>query len=253
MNRRVLSIASAGIASSIFATRTRQQVEAKDYLLSPNIQHNFDLNWDKLKPRSGYRDIYLVRHGQYHVKEKKREDKLLTELGHKQAQATGEWFRSRGIKPTEFIISTMPRAKQTAENILTEMGDLVQENTIHRTEMIEEGAPPTAPVPKRKYYESDDYKRYLHADGSRIEAGFRKYIHRGYASEQDENQVAIIVCHANVIRYFLMRLMQVDGEAWLRFGLNHGSVTHVRIFGNGDVRVYTMGDNAFMDRSLFST
>ena len=110
-----------------------------------------------------------MRHGQYHVKEKKREDKLLTELGHKQAHATGEWFRSRGIKPTEFIISTMPRAKQTAENILTEMGDLVQEDTIHRTEMIEEGAPPTAPVPKRKYYESDEYKRYLHADGSRIE------------------------------------------------------------------------------------
>lgn len=111
----------------------------------------------------------MVRHGQYHVKEKKREDKLLTELGHKQAHAAGVWFRSREIKPTEFIISTMPRAKQTAENILTEMGDLVEEYTIHRSEMIEEGAPPTAPVPKRKYYESDEYKRYLHADGSRIE------------------------------------------------------------------------------------
>jgi hypothetical protein len=55
MNRRVLSIASAGIASSIFAARSRQRVEAKDYLLSPDIEHNFDLNWDKLKPRSGYR------------------------------------------------------------------------------------------------------------------------------------------------------------------------------------------------------
>ena len=55
MNRRVLSIASAGIASSIFAARSRQRVEAKDYLLSPEIEHNFDLNWDKLKPRSGYR------------------------------------------------------------------------------------------------------------------------------------------------------------------------------------------------------
>ena len=116
-----------------------------------------------------FRDIYLVRHGQYHVKEKKREDKLLTELGHKQAHATGEWFRNRQIKPTEFIISTMPRAKQTAENILAEMGDLVSEETIHRTEMIEEGAPPTAPIPKRKHYESDEYKRYLHADGGRIE------------------------------------------------------------------------------------
>ena len=55
MNRRVLSIASAGIATSLFAFQNRKRVEAKDYLLSPNIEHNFDLNWDKLKPRSGYR------------------------------------------------------------------------------------------------------------------------------------------------------------------------------------------------------
>lgn len=41
-------------------------------------------------------------------------------------------------------------------------------------------------------------------DGPRIEAAFRKYFHRAPPS-QTENSVEILVCHANVIRYFVCR------------------------------------------------
>lgn len=53
----------------------------------------------------------------------------------------------------------------------------------------------STPLPSsQQYYE----------DGARIEAAFRRYIHRA-DPKQKEDSVEIIVCHANVIRYFVCR------------------------------------------------
>lgn len=41
-------------------------------------------------------------------------------------------------------------------------------------------------------------------DGARIEAGFRKHFHRA-EPEQEKDSYTLIVCHANVIRYFVCR------------------------------------------------
>lgn len=45
-----------------------------------------------------------------------------------------------------------------------------------------------------------------HEDGARIEAAFRRYIHRA-DPKQKEDSYEIIVCHANVIRYFVCRFV----------------------------------------------
>ena len=41
-------------------------------------------------------------------------------------------------------------------------------------------------------------------DGARIEAAFRKYFHRADPTQKADS-VEVIVCHANVIRYFVCR------------------------------------------------
>lgn len=41
-------------------------------------------------------------------------------------------------------------------------------------------------------------------DGARIEAAFRKHIHRA-DPKQKQDSYEVIVCHANVIRYFVCR------------------------------------------------
>ena len=131
---------------------------------------------------------------------------------------------------------------------MEEMSDLVDSSAVRNpTDLLCEGAPYMVEPPK-KSYQTERYARYLFDDGSRIESAFRKYIHRGYQSTDEEAapQVAVIVCHANVIRYFVMRAMQVDPSAWLRITLHHGSVTKMRVFGNGDIRIYTVGESSFM-------
>jgi len=46
----------------------------------------------------------------------------------------------------------------------------------------------------------------FYTDGARIEAAFRKYFHRA-EPEQTNDSYEIMVCHANVIRYFVCRLV----------------------------------------------
>lgn len=62
-----------------------------------------------------------------------------------------------------------------------------------------------APVTKVAFNLYTVLQQY-HEDGARIEAAFRRYIHRA-DPKQKEDSYEIIVCHANVIRYFVCRFV----------------------------------------------
>ena len=102
--------------------------------------------------------------------------------------------------------------------------------------LLSEGAPyppepPTSFRPEHKWF----------ADGARIEAAFRKYFHRA-EPEQEKDSYEVIICHANVIRYFVCRAMQIPPEAWLRMSLKHASLTFVSIRPSGKVSVRGVGE-----------
>lgn len=82
-------------------------------------------------------------------------------------------------------------------------------------------------------------------DGARIEAGFRKYFHRAEPS-QELDSYTLLVCHANVIRYFVCRALQLPPEAWLRISLNHASITWLSIQPSGRVTLRLLGDSGHM-------
>jgi serine/threonine-protein phosphatase PGAM5 len=62
----------------------------------------------------------------------------------------------------------------------------------------------------------------------------------------------IVVCHGNVIRYSLLRLLQLPPEAWLRFSLYNGSITRVEIRSDGLCSVRCVSDAGFMKPSEIS-
>ena len=63
----------------------------------------------------------------------------------------------------------------------------------------------------------------------------------------------IIVCHSNVIRYFLCRALQLPPEAWLRISLKHASVTAISIRPNGKVSVRGMGEAGHLPPDKLTT
>ena len=64
-------------------------------------------------------------------------------------------------------------------------------------------------------------------------------------SAQEETH-EIIICHGNVIRYSILRLLQLPPEAWLRFSLYNGSLTRVEIRSDGLCSVRCVSDAGFM-------
>jgi len=85
----------------------------------------------------------------------------------------------------------------------------------------------------------------FYEDGARIEAAFRKYLHRAELNQKSDTY-EVIVTHANVIRYFVCRALQLPPEAWLRMSLHNGSITWLSIRPDGLVFVRELGDTGHM-------
>lgn len=187
------------------------------------------------------RHLFLVRHGQYHNNRKLDRDRCLTRIGREQLKHTGNRLKEIGVSYSRVVASTMKRAHESAEIILKCIGNL----PMGSDRLLEEGAPivPEPPLPnwkpKQKQYQTD---------GERIETAFRKYFRKADNSQSnDVNE--IIVCHANVIRYFVCRALEVQPEAWLRLWLNHGSITWLTVKPSGRVVLNAMGASGYMPPS----
>lgn len=60
---------------------------------------------------------------------------------------------------------------------------------------------------------------------------------------QPGHRVTLVSGHANIIRYYVTRAMQVDPSSWISMQLPHASITVLRIMKDGRVFVYGVGDS----------
>jgi len=196
------------------------------------------------------RIIVLVRHGQYNLQGRGDEERYLTELGRTQAEHTGKRLAALYAKylkkldddgkevtdKTNFnlVKSTMTRATETANIILTHLpGDISHSSC----DLLREGAP-CPPEPPSVEWTPDPCDFYQ--EGARIEAAFRKYVHRAEAS-QEKTSVDVLVCHGNVIRYFVCRALQFDPQGWLRMAVHNGSISVLLVKPSGRVALLELG------------
>jgi serine/threonine-protein phosphatase PGAM5 len=161
-------------------------------------------------------------------------------------------------------VSNMARAKETADIITSHLSG------VHRAEPdpdLNEGRP-AHNIPGGSASASTVEKTDEHH--SRIETAFQRYFYRAKESsieghhndddtdektninEKDPNsgeqkegsrhEFEIIVCHANVIRYFFCRALQIPPEVWLRFCTFNCSLTYLTIRPTGTVSCRMLGD-----------
>jgi len=233
----------------------------------------WDYNWDKREPESLVRPLksnptaeeieayeakvkektptarrtyILVRHGQYEMKNTD-EERILTALGRDQANSAGErlqalWKHKQlsGEFDLNFTMSTMTRATETAQIILKHFPGVESKSC----DLIREGAP-CEPVPNVIAGLWDPEPNQFFEEGARIEAGFRKYIHRAEPSQKN-NSIDVLVCHGNVIRYFVCRALQLPPEAWLRFSVHNASITTITVAPTGRVSVIGLGESGHL-------
>ncbi|RWS22898.1 serine/threonine-protein phosphatase Pgam5-like protein [Leptotrombidium deliense] len=281
-----IGLAGCGAAAALFLGLNDDRKVAKAFSLEtyrneylsnsppPSSDLKWDFNWDKRDPAmlvkpllkgtfrseieennyneklekakvTANRHLLLIRHGQYNLNGMNDNERVLTQLGRQQALLTGLRLKELALPYSRIVQSTMSRATETAQIISKQLPEL----SVTSCELLREGAPipPDPPVsgyrvPSKQYYE----------DGARIEAAFRRYFHRAKPS-QTVDSYDILVCHANVIRYFVCRALQFPPEAWLRFNLHNCSLTWITIRPSGRVVVYTVGDSGHIPRDKMTT
>jgi serine/threonine-protein phosphatase PGAM5 len=65
-----------------------------------------------------------------------------------------------------------------------------------------------------------------------------------------QHEFEVIVCHANVIRYFFCRALQLPPEAWLRLCTFNCSLTYFTIRPTGTVSCRMLGDIGHLPHEL---
>ena len=220
--------------------------ERQEVVCSVNDSNERDENRNVKSRPIASRHLILIRHGQYNLDGKTDAERRLTELGIQQACLAGERLASLRLPFTHMVSSTMTRAKETADLIQPFLPPNIP--ILPNDSILCEGAP-FPPEPRVSSWKPE---MQYHVDGSRIEAAFRKYFHRA-DPEQIEDSFEVVVCHANVIRYFVCRALQLPPEAWLRISLKHASVTWVTIRPDGRASIRALGEAGYMPPDKLTT
>lgn len=197
----------------------------------------------------------------------------------------------RGIKAVRLRTSTMTRAGETA-SIIADQLPAGSYELIPPSPLLVEGSPPVHNLPSGQLYTGRQVHASLMEAGFRtlmcrlpiaaakpsaIVKGAEKSNLTGVMEQQQDSltqpaddaegtmlqkplsppprdEYEIVVCHANVIRYMTLRALQLPPEAWFRFHPKNCSITHLRVTPDGEVDLFTFGDDGHLsiDQSTFN-
>ncbi|MBX3191239.1 MAG: histidine phosphatase family protein [Labilithrix sp.] len=176
----------------------------------------------------GTRTLVLLRHGQYEPEN----GGLLTPLGREQARLSATYLD--GLSIDAIWSSTLPRAKETAEIIATH-------RTLARprhTGLLREGL-----YTKIEGYDVPPSERL--EDRRRADRAYQKFFRVSRS-----NRTELVVCHGNLIRYFMCRALRTPIAKWMRMTTNHCGLTRVLIRDTGAVRVVSYNETSHLPMKL---
>jgi len=193
-----------------------------------------------LEKSDGVRTIYLIRHGDYdHDDESDPEiGKALIPLGVAQARILGARLRGMPVEFTSLHSSTMTRARETALVIGEEFPDL----ELQISPLIKECTPPT----RREDIMVEETEEDLAACTAQLEEAYPLF----FRPSPDADRHDLVVCHGNVIRYFVTRVLGVDTTAWLGMSIGNCSLTVIKIKVDGSMKLLSFGDVGHLPPNL---
>ena len=190
---------------------------------------------------NGVRTLYLIRHGQYDHDDDRSSDigKALIPLGIAQSKLIASRLKSLPVKMSSLISSTMTRARQTAMIINQDFAEL----ELQQTRLIRECTPPTWREDIMEGEDSEELKKCT----DNLDVAFTKYF---IPSPDEGERNDIIVCHGNVIRYFVTKVLKVETMSWLQMTTGNCGLTVVRIKPDGSMKLISFNDMGHIPLNL---
>lgn len=177
----------------------------------------------------GVRFVYLIRHGEYDHEDKadSRTGKGLVALGHEQARLAGRRLASLGLKVDTLVSSEYTRARETADDI----GQLIMRTPV-RDDLLNECTPASIPGAEEPSPEPSS-----RCDAN-LEAAWARYMR----PSPDHDAHDVLVCHGNVIRWFVSRSLGVGGRYWRGMAIGNASITVIAVRADGSTRLASFSD-----------
>jgi len=189
----------------------------------------------------GTRRIYLIRHGEYDQADTTDSDigKKLTPLGIAQARLVSTRLKGMPVVFNSLTSSTMTRARETALIINSDFPEL----KLQQSTLIRECTPPTW----RKDVMNEADSLELIECKANLENAFQDIF---FPSPDSNDRNDIIVCHGNVIRYFVTKVLKADPMAWLQMSITNCSLTIIRILPDGSMKLDTFSDYGHIPENM---
>ncbi|EEY63916.1 uncharacterized protein PITG_02425 [Phytophthora infestans T30-4] len=213
--------------------------------------------------------IILVRHGHYinaHVPQVSDSEQVLSQMGRQQAEQTGKCLAmAHNRVPTRHDItvyhSDMTRAVETAGIISNNFGEVL----LNPSPLLREGWPglPYSSSPviggetgARDNSAYDGMQERSRMDVKRMQKAFNRFfLSSGEAQdESDEESYCVLVCHANLIRFFLCRALGIaPTNTWGHFEINHCGITRIDVCANRPIKVTAVNETGHLPQSLITS
>ena len=191
--------------------------------------------------QKGTRTIYLIRHGEYDQTDTTDSDigKKLTPLGIAQARLVSARLKGIPAEFTSLTSSTMIRARETAIVINQDFPEL----KLQQSALISECTPPTW----RKDIMTDETETDLNMCVENLEKAYKEIF---VPSPDSKDRNDIIVCHGNVIRYFVTKVLNVDTMSWLQMSITNCSLTIIRVLPDGSMKLDAFSDYGHIPENM---
>jgi serine/threonine-protein phosphatase PGAM5 len=176
----------------------------------------------------GTRSLYLIRHGfyDYVAGANDRTGNALNSLGREQAGCVAERLASFPIKFTGLVSSEFTRARETGDLIAEKLGQ-----PCRRDARLNEITPPGAGLKPEQLDAGAE---------EQLRAAWEHFAAPNAAGDTHE----VLVCHGNVIRWFVCRALGVDTKQWTRFEIANCSITLIQVRPDGSTRVQLFNEIA---------
>lgn len=180
------------------------------------------------------RTLWLVRHGEYEHGVDTPDEGGLVALGRQQARLLAARLDGYPVAFTSLQASTMNRARETAQIVAAHFPQL----DLQLFDDIRECTPPT--------WRQDVMADLEPGEGEACEEALVAAWERLAAPAVGRDAHDLVVCHGNVIRWFVTRALDVDPRAWLGMSIANCSLTVIQITADGSGKVIAFADSGHL-------
>lgn len=199
--------------------------------------------------------MILVRHGHYinaHAPDISDSKQVLSQMGRLQAEFTGQCLRMAHTRIPKrvnvtVVHSDMTRAVEAAAIIAGNFSDGLLESS----SLLREGWPGT---PYSSDTPTDDKQSRM--DNARMQKAFDTFFLSPHNAqdENDDESYCILVCHANLIRFFLCRALGIEAtNTWGHFEINHCGITRIDVCANCPIKVMAVNETGHLPQTLITS